>query len=102
MDSSHGTSGSTGTCGGLLGTGTCAPGVGGPGAGCSTGVDQEAVSGMRRPKWLSDTLTDAERVTPRRIAVRESMPPEKFCSYIALVIGIIDSEPSNFDEASKQ
>jgi hypothetical protein len=35
-----------------------------------------------------------------RQAVRESKPPERFCSYIAMVSNIRESEPSTFEEAT--
>jgi hypothetical protein len=35
-------------------------------------------------------------------AVRESKPPEKFCSYIMMVSSIRESEPSNFEEATSR
>jgi hypothetical protein len=34
-----------------------------------------------------------------RQAVRESKPPERFCSYIAMVSNIRESEPSTFEES---
>jgi hypothetical protein len=37
-----------------------------------------------------------------RQAVRESKPPERFCSYIAMVSSIRESEPSTFEEASNR
>ena len=92
MDSSHGTSVDT-----LAGS----PVSWGPGPRRPIEVAQEAVS-RRRPKWLTNTLREAERVDPPRTTFRESIPPERFCSYIALVTGITDSKPSSFDEASRQ
>jgi hypothetical protein len=35
-------------------------------------------------------------------AVRESKPLERFCSYIAMVSSIRDSEPSTFEEATSR
>jgi hypothetical protein len=37
-----------------------------------------------------------------RQAVRESKPPERFCSYIAMVSSIQEFEPSTFEEASSR
>jgi hypothetical protein len=37
-----------------------------------------------------------------RQAVRESKPPERFCSYIAMVSSIRESEPSTFEEATSR
>jgi hypothetical protein len=48
-------------------------------------------------------LRDAlEHVEPPRITFRESRPPWKFPMYMALMTNIIDSEPSNFEEAINQ
>jgi hypothetical protein len=35
-------------------------------------------------------------------AVRESKPPKRFCSYIAMVSSIWESKPSTFEEASSR
>jgi hypothetical protein len=35
-----------------------------------------------------------------RQAVRESKPPERFCSYIAMVSSIRETEPYTFEEAT--
>jgi hypothetical protein len=53
----------------------------------------------RKPKWLQDTLREAHSsVGNPRQAVRESKPPEIFCSYITMVSSIQESEPSTFEE----
>ena len=78
------------------------PGSGGPGAGSPTGVVQEVVLGSRRPRWLTSTLRDADSGVPPRTYVRESTPPKRFCSYVALVTSIVDLERGSFDEASAQ
>jgi hypothetical protein len=61
-------------------------------------VDEEVPSGKRKPKWLQDTLKDAQSVGSLKRAARESRPPERFCSYVALVTNIIESEPSSYEE----
>jgi hypothetical protein len=38
---------------------------------------------------------------PRQV-VRESKPPERFCSYIAMVSSIRESNPSTFEEATSR
>jgi hypothetical protein len=64
---------------------------------------QETTSERRKPKWLQDTLREAQgSVGNLRQAVRESKPPERFCSYIAMVSSIRESEPSTFEEASSR
>ena len=53
---------------------------------------QEVTSGKRKPKWLQDTLEEAQIVgTPKR-ATRESEVPERFCSYLAMVSNISESK----------
>ena len=93
MDSSHGTSADshTGTGTGLLGSRRM-------GSGATSEDEQEAVSGGRRPRWLQETLRDADVVVAPRTATRESRPPERFCSYVALATGISDSDPSSYEE----
>jgi hypothetical protein len=62
---------------------------------------QDTTSERRKPKWLQDTLREAQGSTgnPRQ-AVRESKPPERFSSYIVMVSSIRKSEPSTFEEAT--
>eukprot|EP00253_Pinus_taeda_P002546 PITA_02546 len=59
-------------------------------------------SGKRKPKWLQDTLKEAESVGPPKRVNRESVPPERFCNYVAKATSIIDSEPTSYEEASSQ
>jgi hypothetical protein len=66
---------------------------------------QEATttSGKKRPRWLQQTLKDAqEHVEAPKKTFRESRPPQKYSSYMALMCDIIDSEPSSFEEASER
>ena len=62
----------------------------------------EVCSGKRKPKWLQDTLREATSVAGPKRQVRDSRPPERFTSYMALVASIIDSEPSSYEEAASQ
>jgi hypothetical protein len=101
VDSSHGTSGSTGTgtdfqCTGSLGSIGQLSGV------SSSDEAEEAISGKRKPKWLQDTLKEAETVGNPRNSSRESRPPERFCNYVAIVTGITESKPSSYEEATTQ
>jgi hypothetical protein len=58
---------------------------------------------VRRLRWFEQTLRDArEHVKPPRTTLQESKPPRKFPTYMALMTNIIDSEPSNFEEAASQ
>jgi hypothetical protein len=60
-------------------------------------------SERRKSKWLQDILRDAQvsMGNPKHV-VRESKPPERFCSYIAMVSSIRESEPSTFEEATSR
>ena len=62
----------------------------------------EVCSRKRKPKWLQDTLREATSVVGPKRLVRESKPPERFCSYMEMVANIIDSEPSSYEEAASQ
>jgi hypothetical protein len=57
----------------------------------------------RKPKWLQDTLREAQGLVgnPRQ-TMRESKPPERFCSYITMVSSIQESDPSTFEEATSR
>jgi hypothetical protein len=55
-----------------------------------------------RPRWLRDTLKDAEGHATPRGTFRESRPLQRFSSYVALMSNIIDSEPSSFEEVVGQ
>jgi hypothetical protein len=63
----------------------------------------DTTSKRRKPKWLQDTLREAQGSVgnPRR-EMRESKPPERFCSYIAMVSIIREFEPSTFEEATNR
>jgi hypothetical protein len=64
---------------------------------------QDTTSERKKPKWLQDILSDAQgSVGNPKEAVRESKPPERFCSYIAMVSSIRESEPSTFEEATSR
>lgn len=56
----------------------------------------------KRPTWLRDTLQDAEKNAAPSGTFRESKRPQRFSSYMALMSHIIDSEPSNYEEAADQ
>ena len=63
---------------------------------------EEVGSGKRKPKCLQDTLCEATSVVGRKRQGRESRPPKRFCSYMALVTSIVDTEPSSYEEAASQ
>ena len=102
MDNSHCTSASTGTC-------TVMRSAGRP-LGVQASDDDEdsftpvgeVSSGKRKPKWFQDTLREATSVVGPKRKARESKPSKRFCSYMALVTSIVDSEPSSYEEAANQ
>jgi hypothetical protein len=58
---------------------------------------------VRRPRWFEETLWNAqEHVEPPKTTFRESRPPQKFSTYMALMTNLIDSEPSIFEETTSQ
>jgi hypothetical protein len=62
---------------------------------------QDTTSERRKPKWLQDTLREAQgSVGNPRQGMWESKPPKRFCSYIAKVSSIRESEPFTFEEAT--
>ena len=103
MDSSHGTSASTGS-GSSRRTTDRQLGVQAP------DDDEEefhspvgeVCSGKRKPKWLQGTLREATSVAGPKRTVRESRPPDRFCSYMEMVANIVNSEPSSYKEEASQ
>jgi hypothetical protein len=64
---------------------------------------QDTPSEWGNPKWLQDILRDAQdSVGNPKQEMRERKPPEKFCSYIAMVSSIRESKPSTFEEATSR
>ena len=106
VGSTHGTSGSSAH----PGTGSGSPGsVGQPRRAPSSDDEEffdvptpqgEVDSRKRRPKWLQDSLKEAETVGAPKKQVRERRPPDRFGSYIAMVTDIIETKPSSYEEAS--
>jgi len=112
VQSLHGTSADTGTgastSSSRTGAGTNTPrSIGKPSSSPDWGAEDEvpygeASSGKRTPKWLQDTLKEAKFVGPPKRVNRESVPPERFCSYVAKATTIIDSETTSYEEAASQ
>jgi hypothetical protein len=115
VGSTHGTSGETGsvstgigtgfpgTGSGRAGTGTGSQGTVGQSSGVrSSGDDEEVPSGKRKPKWLQETLKEADDFGGPKRATRESRPPERFCAHMDMVTSITESEPSSYEEAASQ
>jgi hypothetical protein len=60
-------------------------------------------SGKRRPRWFQETLKEAkENVGEPKRQFRESRPPVRLGSYLALVTSISDTEPQTFAQAVDQ
>ena len=112
VQSSHGTSTNIGTGASkgssriVVGTGTprsVGRHSGSPDWGAKDEVPYgEASSGKRRPKWLQNTLKEAESASPPKRLNRESVPCEQFCNYVAKATSIVNSEPTRYEEAASQ
>ena len=50
----------------------------------------------KRPRWVQQTLQDAEGHKVPHGTYRESKRPQRFSSYVALMSHIIDSEPTTY------
>ena len=67
-------------------------------------VWEEQTSRKRKPKWLQETLKDAEAVGRPRERIRSVVEPERLGVVrddMALVACLRDSEPSTFEEATQ-
>jgi hypothetical protein len=118
VGSTHGTSGETGSVSTGIGTGFPGTGTGSGRAGTGTGSqgtvgqssgvqslgvdDEEVPSRKRKPKWLQETLKEADDFGGPKRATRESRPPKRFCAHMAMVTSITESEPSSYEEATSQ
>jgi hypothetical protein len=56
----------------------------------------------KRPRWLRDTLKDAEGHSTPKGTFRERRPTQRFSNYVPLMSNIINSKPSSFEEAAGQ
>jgi hypothetical protein len=57
-------------------------------------------SGKRIPRWFQETLKEAkENLEEPKSQIRESRPPVRLGSYLALVTSISDTEPQTFAQA---
>ena len=57
------------------------------------------VSHKRKPTWARELIQDAERYGAPEGSLKESKRPRIYSSYMALLLDIIDAEPSSFEEA---
>jgi hypothetical protein len=65
------------------------------------GPPKETVVTRKRPAWLRDTLEEAEGHATPKGSFRESKRPQRFSIYVVLMIKIIDTELSTFEEATE-
>jgi hypothetical protein len=65
-------------------------------------VPREITMGRKRLAWARQTLQEADGHATPRGTFRESKRLQRFSSYIASMSHIIDSETSNYEEASSQ
>ena len=91
-----------------VGTGSSVTGPRGVGpSGTGTSSDEESPrpvweeqsSRKRKPKWLQETLKDAEAFGRPQEQIRIVVEPDRYG--MALVASLRDSEPSTFEEASQ-
>jgi hypothetical protein len=92
----------------VTGTGTC---IGTSTRAVEQDEEQEApptkivppTTGRKRNREVSQTLRDAQKfVGAPRTSVRRSRAPQRYLGYMALMSDLIDREPSNFPNVSKQ
>jgi len=62
---------------------------------------KDMITYKRRPAWVREAVEDAERYRAPEGSSREKKRPKIFSSYVALLCGIIDKEPSSFEEAAE-
>ena len=60
----------------------------------------QQVDTRSRPKWFRSTVQDSRQVDPLQSSMRRSKPPVRL-SYMALMIELINSEPSIFEEPTQ-
>ena len=65
-------------------------------------VTQEVTSSRRKPRWLQDTLKEAQSAGELERIMRRSKAPDRYYSYLAAVTGSDHSEPSSFQEVVDQ
>ena len=63
---------------------------------------EKCAQGRGSPSGFRIPLREATFVAGPKRPVRESRPPERFCSYMAMATSILDSEPSSYEEAASQ
>ena len=62
---------------------------------------EDMIVSWKRPRWAQQTLQDVEGHEAPHGTFRESKRPQRFSSYVAFMSHIIDSEPTNYEEASR-
>jgi len=65
--------------------------------------DQPSPSTKMKSKWAEKLLKEArEQVSTPKTSVRTCKPPERYPGYATLMSHMIESEPTNFEEAIKK
>lgn len=55
----------------------------------------------RRSAWAGEVIQDVEKYGAPYGSSREKKRPRSFSSYVALLCGIIDEEPSSYEEVAE-
>ena len=63
---------------------------------------REKNSHKRRPAWARELIQDAKRYSALEGMHRESKRPRPYNNYVALLCGIIDKDPSIYEEETKK
>ena len=63
---------------------------------------KEVFLGKRRPAWARELMQEVEKYGAPDGTFRESRRPKSFSSYVALLLDIIDAEPTCYEEAVKK
>ena len=57
------------------------------------------ISRKRKPAWTREIIREAERYGAPEGSTRERKKPNTFSNYVALMCGLVDQEPTNYEEA---
>jgi len=63
---------------------------------------RDMITYKRRPGWAREAIQGAERYGASDGSSREKKRPRPFSSYVALLCGIIDVEPTNYEATEKK
>lgn len=63
---------------------------------------RDIVVNRKRPLWARNTMQEAEKFAAPRGTFRERKRSQRFSSYVASMCNLIETEPSNVEEASNR